>query len=92
MAFFTAAWAERLRREYLNKEKTKGAPRPVSAQSACLNSTDQGGFSFDGHRLSSLYRGPLKTILWLTNPYVFSLQKYSYSDSATDLSLQEITL
>ena len=40
---------------------------------------NRGGFSFDGHRLSSLYRSPTQSPLRLMSDYcpTFSLQKYS---------------
>ena len=40
---------------------------------------NRGGFSFDGHRLSSLYRSPIQSALRLMFDYcpAFSLQKYS---------------
>jgi len=63
--------AGRLRREYLGKEEdhaplSKGTWRD-----------DRGGFSFDGHRLSSLYRRIRIAGERLTIPCASSLQKYS---------------
>ncbi|MFV2002646.1 MAG: hypothetical protein ACC619_06650 [Paracoccaceae bacterium] len=55
--------------EYLNKEKGKDAPR---------DQKPRGDFSFDGHRLSSLYRKAKSAATRLKNRYApaFSLQKY----------------
>ena len=64
---------DRLRREYLGKEEMDGAPLPKG----------RGGFSFDGHRLSSLYRDDNKTVTGLIEPYrSSSLQKYSKLNDA----------
>ena|GEM_PF-3263367 len=64
-----------LRREYLGKDES-GAPLP-----AC-SGTNRGDFTFDGHRLSSLYRdislrarGLRKSLIKLFS--ASSLQKYS---------------
>lgn len=58
--------------EYLCKEDAQGsgAPRPPSAaRSSGFWSDNRGGFSFDGHRLSSLYRTFRLAPLTLTNTY-----------------------
>jgi hypothetical protein len=71
--------------EYLCKEKTlgPGAPRLPGARATDRFMADgRGGFSFGGHRLSSLYR-PFRLVeKWFTLGYslVFSLLKYSNSD------------
>ncbi len=53
---------ERLRREYLGKEE-----RPVTP----LPAVGKGAFSFDGHRLSSLYRDASFSRSTLTSGYFF---------------------
>jgi len=63
--------AGRLRRAYLDKEETD-APLPKGTRR-----DDRGGFSFDGHRLASLYRGDRIGWRRLTNPCASSLQKYA---------------
>jgi hypothetical protein len=67
--------------EYLTKEETRiGAPRPPRAIAADgLFAGDRGGFSFGGHRLSSLYRAGEGEPKGLRGPYgpASSLCKYS---------------
>ncbi len=62
--------ADTLEFEYLGEEKINNAPRSLRPR---------GDFSFDGHRLSSLYRNLNLITDWLNNCYVpsFSLSKYS---------------
>ncbi len=67
---------QRLEYEYLRKEETQAAPLPG------IYSTDRDAFSFDGHRLSSLYRDPIETSSWLRKSIcaadaASSLKKYS---------------
>jgi len=64
----------RLRREYLCKKDGKDAPLPKRR-----HITDKGGFFFDGHRLSSLYRrnNMDPTQLIKRNEPVSFLRKYS---------------
>lgn len=54
----------RLRREYLDKEETRDAPLPRADWRQ-----DRDGFSFDGHRLSSLYRDNKQTRTRLTDRF-----------------------
>lgn len=63
----------RLRREYFGKEEA-GAPRTDRTGRPA-----RGDFSFDGHRLSSLYRGADQTTQVLRKSYApsSSLEKYS---------------
>lgn len=74
-----------LENEYFYKEKAQtGAPRlPGAFATDRLVTDNRGGFSFDGHRLSSLYRAATLLVYWLTARYVsaFSLPKYSISTS-----------
>ena len=73
------------RNEYLGKEETgarrgRGAPRSSSVTRSSGSCTvDRGGFSFGGHRLSSLYRktDPGAPGLILGYPAASSLEKYS---------------
>ncbi len=78
------------RDEYLCKEKSKGAPRPSSGIRSCgLSNVDRGGFPFDGHRDSSLYRNTEDGRAGLTKrcaAAVFSLSKYSNSPIAGAMS------
>ncbi|MGB8815475.1 MAG: hypothetical protein WCC57_20045, partial [Paracoccaceae bacterium] len=52
---------------------------PSACATDWLLTDDRGGFSLDGHRLSSLYRGFSFTVLTLMGRYfsAFSLKKYS---------------
>jgi hypothetical protein len=71
--------------EYLCKEKAPGAPRSRGHYSPCESFTrNRGGFSFDGHRDSSLYRKSDLGAEGLRGGYLqaFSLQKYSNSTFA----------
>jgi len=56
--------------QYLDREKVQNAPR---------DHRPRGDFSFDGHRLSSLYRIAIVAPTGLKNRYIqtFSLWKYS---------------
>jgi hypothetical protein len=66
---------------YFGKEKAaKDAPRLTSTWAI----NNRGGFSFDGHRLSSLYRAVTFGLAWLRRRYdsAYSLPKYSESTSA----------
>lgn len=62
--------ADKLEFEYLDEEKIPDAPRSLEPR---------GDFSFDGHRLSSLYRAVITAGCRLIFRYAntFSLQKYS---------------
>jgi hypothetical protein len=74
-----------LSHEYLCKEKAMGAPRSRGRYSPCESFThDRGGFSFGGHRDSSLYRKEDLGAEGLRGRYLqaFSLQKYSNSTFA----------
>jgi hypothetical protein len=74
------------RPEYLDKEKVRmDAPRLfLACGKGRLLAFNRGGFSFDGHRLSSLYRGASLAQDRLTDGFdaAFSLPKYSLSTSA----------
>jgi hypothetical protein len=62
----------------------KGTPRLLLACALDrLVAFNRGGFSFDGHRLSSLYRDTIMRQDWLMDRFftVFSLRKYSSSTS-----------
>ncbi len=70
--------------EYLGKNEVQrqawDAPRSGSRSSACESFTqDRGDFTFDGHRLSSLYRTSVVDVSELTRRYPTTsfLQKYS---------------
>ena len=84
------AGLERLRREYFCQEEGGG---PSSAPTGRYDQADQGAFSSDGHRLSSLFRAPKLRQSWLTNGYrrkvtaPSSWQKYSNPTSQPELTL-----
>jgi hypothetical protein len=66
--------------EYLGEEKAHGAPRSRDHYNPCESFTrGRGGFSFGGHRDSSLYRGPSLSDAGLMgrNVNAFSLNTYS---------------
>ena len=77
-------WAEnvgRLRREYFSKDENKGAPPPLAAWHP-----DGSDFTFDGHRLSSLYRktdGSRSRLIFRDHLLTSSLSKYSAPTGAT---------
>jgi len=78
----------RLRREYLSQRRKTGAPPPLGSCPA-----DGGGFSFGGHRLSSLYRRVSKLALRLTLGFsrptsASSLRKYSNHNGAAGAVLE----
>lgn len=80
------------RNEYLGKKETIGAPRsPRAFASDRLLTDDRGSFSFDGHRLSSLYRGPGLPSAGLAQHYLSAsfLQKNS-NYSATGAQASEV--
>ena len=54
---------------------------------------NRGGFSFDGHRLSSLYRAAIQTAFWLILHYgpALSLQKYSNPAAPRALAFRGMT-
>ena len=54
---------------------------------------DRGGFAFDGHRLSSLYRAAIQTAFWLILHYgpALSLQKYSNPAAPRALAFRGMT-
>lgn len=76
------------RSEYLGKEEMraillKGAPRsPSACASAWLLTDDRGDFSFDGHRLSSLYRTTRHAALTLMDRYFSASSLIKYSPGA----------
>jgi len=66
--------------EYLAEEKAQGAPRSRGHYNPRESFTrGRGGFSFGGHRDSSLYRGPILADAGLIGRLAdaFSLHKYS---------------
>ena len=71
-----------LKNEYLDeKEIAKGAPRlPSVFATDWLFTDNRGGFSFGGHRLSSLYRRTETVASALTNRYFSASFSLKYSN------------
>ena len=72
-----------LKNEYLDeKETSRGAPRLPSVFKTDRLFTDiRGGFSFGGHRLSSLYRNTETVASALPNRYFSASFSLKYSNS-----------
>ena len=88
--------AGRLRRAYLGKDEGKTLvcrpPRRLARPSDGTQAR-QRGFTFDGHRLASLYRTFETALSRLTSGYAplsSSLQKYAFAPSATCATSGEI--
>ena len=78
------ASAGRLRREYLGKDEA--GRYTLSGARACWHQAPDKGFTFHGHRLSSLFRNPVQSRFWLIRDErrpASSFQKYSFSDRKT---------
>jgi hypothetical protein len=76
------------------KKKPKVRPGILRADGTTgLSAECRGGFSFGGHRLSSLYRGSIKHGVWLRkdDPSASSLQKYLKETSAGTSPVRRMT-
>ena len=76
------------------KKKPKLRPDiPCATGTTGLSAECRGGFSFGGHRLSSLYRRSIRRRTWLRLDYqpASSLQKYSNATSAGKTPARRMT-